>query len=215
MADLLRVSILGALPGGEKWSINPVFAFSVGQAVSSEEAAAAAAAVNTVSPSVNLLSYWPNTVSLTGCRVEARNATGELESVGEAIRGTPVVGQGSVTHPVQTAIVLSLRTTDSSARGKGRLYWPATGFPLAPATLRFTATAVGDFLTGMNAYLAGIRTALDGVSGLSLAPLAVWSRENASTRVVLSLRAGDVPDVQRRRRDSLVETYTSQAVTAP
>jgi hypothetical protein len=39
----------------------------------------------------------------------------------------------------------------------------------------------------------------------------VWSRTNASTAPVTSINMGDVCDVQRRRRDALLENYQALA----
>jgi len=199
------------MPSGEKWSVNPVFAPTAPIAVSTDECAAIANAINGISVGSTLLSLNPPGVAVTGARVEARAADGELESVAEATRGTPAVGTSGVSHPFQTSIVLSLRTTDSTARGKGRLYWPACGIPMNSATLRITSSAVTDFVNGMSTYLGNLRLAVRSQAGLTTAGLVVWSRTNGSTRLVNSIRAGDVADVQRRRRDSLIESYTSLA----
>lgn len=211
MADLARVSIFGALPSGENWSVNPVFRFTAPIAISADECAAAAAAINGVSIGSGLTGLNPSGVTVTGCRFEARDLNGELENVAEALRGTPVVGTSSTVHPLQTSIVLSLRTTDSTARGKGRLYWPALGIALDSSTARFGSLGVDNFLTAMNAYLAGVETAIEGVGGMTTAALAVWSRSTPKVSPVVSLRAGNVPDVQRRRRDKVTETYLTQA----
>jgi hypothetical protein len=50
---------------------------------------------------------------------------------------------------------------------------------------------------------AAIKATLTGVS------LAVWSRKNSNAANVTRLEAGDVLDVQRRRRDSLLEVYSA------
>lgn len=214
MADLVRVSILGSMPGGEVWSVNPVFAFSTGIALSTDELAAMAVAVNGASVPVDLRATNVPAVAITGCRIEARKKTGELEAVAEAARPTPIQGSATAAHPFQTSIVASLRTADSSARGKGRLYWPATGVNISNTTLRLGSIDTSNFITAFNIYLAQVRTAVRSVGGATTAVLAVWSRTNNDTRVVLSMRAGDVADVQRRRRDSLTETYATATVAA-
>ena len=58
-------------------------------------------------------------------------------------------------------------------------------------------------------FLAAIETAIE--ASLGGASLAVWSRTNASLSAVQTLQVGDVADVQRRRRDALIESYTSLA----
>lgn len=212
MADLLRISIQGALPGGEKWSVNPIYRFTAPIAVSATECAAVAAGIHGIAVPGTLTALNPAGVSMTGTRVEARDLNGALENVAEVARTTPVVGTSATTHPLQTSIVLSLLSVDSTARGKGRLYWPALGIALNSSTLRFSTAPVGDYLAGMNAYLASIRAAIRAVGGMTTASLAVWSRTTPKTEIVVNVRAGDVPDVQRRRRDKLIETYVSAAV---
>ena len=154
-------------------------------------------------------------VKVTGCRFETRTAAGVLESVAEHVRSAPVAGTAANAHPAQTSVVVSLRTSSSSAHGKGRLYWPATGLTVQPTTLRYVSATLGTFLTSFEAYMASVRTAIRGVGGMNTAVLAVWSRVEADTRVVLQLRAGDVPDVQRRRRDKFIESYTTVPVSTP
>lgn len=212
MADFVRVSLGGDMPSGEKWSINPIYRVPVGLALSNDEAAAMATGIATTTWTSNLQGLNVTGVNFRTVRVEARNLAGDLESVGEASKVTPVAGSSATPHPFQTAIVLSLLTGQAGASGKGRLYFPATGIPLTAGTLRITSTAQGDFLTGMNSWLAQVRAQVRLVGGWSAASLGVWSRTQASSRVVLTVRAGDVPDTQRRRRDSVSEGYTSAAV---
>lgn len=215
MADLARVTIKGALPSGEVWSINPIFSFAAPIAISVDECLAAATAIDAITIPNAILSANVPACTVTGTRFETRTASGTLESVAEHVRTTPVAGLSVLTHPAQTSIVVSLRTASSSAHGKGRLYWPATGFTMDQSTLRFTQSTINSFLPAFEDYLALIRTAIRGVGGMNTAVLAVWSRVEADTRVVLQLRAGNVPDVQRRRRDKMIESYTVEAVSAP
>lgn len=208
MADLLRVSIVGAMPGGEKWSINPIFRFPIGQAVSTSEAQAAADAASAIVQPADLRAFNPNAVTVTGARVEARFLDGRLESVAESVKATPEVGSGTNYHPYQTSVCFSLLTSDSTARGKGRLYWPACGIAMNSTTLRISSSALSVGLTGFKAYMALLQTALRSVAGMSTLTWAVWSRANLDTHTVLQIRAGDVADTQRRRRDALVESYS-------
>lgn len=212
MASLIRVSIQGALPGGEVWSVNPVFAPTVPLSVSTDECLAIATAIDAVAVPAGVTAVMNGTTTVTGCRVEARNVDGTLEAVAEHLKTTPVAGTGATSHPYQTSLVLSLRTADSTARGKGRLYWPATGAQISATTLRMATAAQQAFVDGLNTYLGGIRTAIRANAGLTTATLVVWSRASSSTRVVLTLRAGDVLDTQRRRRDTLVESYLTATV---
>lgn len=212
MADFVRVSLGGDMPSGEKWSINPIYRPAVPLALSNDEATAMATAIATTTWLSSLTGLNVTGVNFRTVRVEARNLAGDLESVGEAAKATPVAGSSATPHPFQTALCLSLLTGAAGASGKGRLYFPATGVPMAAATLRVTSTAQSDFLAGMNTWLASVRTQVRSVGGWSTAVLGVWSRTQASSRVVLSIRAGDIVDTQRRRRDAVSESYSSAAV---
>lgn len=211
MADLMRVSILGTFPGGEEWSINPIFALGYPGGlinVSPTMAQSVATAVAARAVSTGLLQMINNSSYVTGCRVEARKKTGELEAQAEAYKASPTVGSGTAAHPFQTSGVFSLRTSTVGARGRGRLYWPATGVSLTGTTLRFSAANVTSWLANFKTYMSGIETDIDTVVGGG-ADLAVWSRAGNSLALVNEVRMGDVADVQRRRRDLLVESYSS------
>jgi hypothetical protein len=106
-------------------------------------------------------------------------------------------------------VVFSLRTATAGGSGRGRLYWPATGIALSTTTMRVPAATVTAVLAAVESYLTSIKTAIDAtLDGISLA---VWSRTLESTANVTTIQMGDVVDTQRRRRDTLVETYQSIA----
>lgn len=214
MADLLRVSIQGTMPGGEKWSINPIFSFNAGLALSTDELQSMVTAINLVAVPPLLASLNAPAVLVTGCRVEARLKSGQLEGVAEGNRTNAAAGSGSLAHPFQTSLVFSLRTADSSSHGKGRLYWPATSVTLVDTSLKILPAAIDNYMSGFLTYIVNIRNAIRTVGGATTANLAVWSRTQASTRLVLSIRAGDIADVQRRRRDAIPESYKSLPVSA-
>ena len=209
MADLLRVSILGDMPGGEEWSINPVFSVGgdFGTPVSSTQANTIALALAALAIPTGLTNLMSPTTSVKGYRVEARSAAGVLESQGEALRAAPQTGASPGSKPFQTCAVFSLRTALAGASGRGRLYWPATGALINTTTLRPTAADVTSWLTAMKSYMTGITNAIDVT--LDGVALSVWSRKLANTTTVNAIQLGDVLDVQRRRRDQLVETYQS------
>lgn len=213
MADLVRVSLGGDMPSGEKWTINPVFKPANPLAMSQDEAAAMATAIAATSFSNVLQDLNVPLVTFRTVRVEARTVTGELQAVGEASKASPTPGTGTQPHPFQTSMCLSLVTGSAGARGKGRLYFPATSVQMTASTLRLYGPQVTGFVTGMNTWLAAVRTAIRGVGGWNTAVLGVWSRTDELVRPVLTLRAGDIADTQRRRRDAISEAYTSVAVS--
>jgi len=209
MAQILRVSIIGNMPGGEVWSTNPCWEINGtgGAAVSAAQALAIATALGGVTiPSALQAAMGPNT-TLTGYRVEARSLTGTLESQGEFIRPTVVTGSGATSHPHGTAVVVSLRTPGVGPSSRGRMYWPATGQVLNASDYRITAALTGGLVTGFKTYLSAMETAIR--ASLPNANLTVWSRKTANFHDVNSLQVGNVLDSQRRRRDALIEAYTT------
>lgn len=209
MADLLRISVFGALPTGEEWSVNPCFSIGgdFGAAVTPVQAQTIANACALVQPVANLAAVNVVAVTLVGVRVEARTKAGVLETQAEALKGTPDPGTSATGHPFQTAWVASLRTAKPGASGRGRLYWPATGVAMNAGTLRPTGTVVSNFIGGMKTYLSGLQTAIDVT--LDGVALTVWSRKLQQLNTVTALQAGDVVDTQRRRRDFLTESFTT------
>lgn len=210
MADVIRVSILGQLPGGEVWSINPVWHMELaGQSVSNAQVTAIAAAVNAIVVPTSLRLAMTPTSLITGCRVEARNLFGDLEALAEGTRIPSIAGTGANPHPGQTAIVCSLRSTFPGGRGRGRFYWPATGQAMDSATLRLSAGNVTSILSGFDTYLTAIEAAV--TASVSDSHLVVWSRTANAVHAITRVMVGDVLDTQRRRRDSLAETYQELA----
>ena len=212
MADLVKVSITGTLPGGEVWSINPVWRINdAPQTVTAGECQAIVTAVNAIVIPTGFRNMLNTSTAVTGCRVEARQVTGELEALAEGTRATAVTGQGPDDHPYQTSIVLSLRSPLAGASGRGRLYIPATGVATVNTTLRPSAVNVTSYLAGAKGYLQAIQTALTVTVPDSI--LAVWSRTLGTTLGVTRIQMGDVLDTQRRRRDAQIENY--QELTYP
>jgi hypothetical protein len=213
VANVIRLSILGDLPSGEKWSVNPVFQIggvSTAEDISPAEALTMATAAAAVTVPTGLLNVMSTSTRVLGVRLEARRWNGELAAQAEALKATPTVGSGAQGNPFQTSIVSSLRSAGVGGSGRGRLYWPATGIAIVASTLRPSGGTVSSALTGVKTYLTSLQAAI--APTLTNAPvLSVWSRTTDSTQPVITINMGDVLDVQRRRRDSLIESYNSVA----
>lgn len=211
MAELLRVSIGGSMPGGEVWSVNPVYSIGgdLGVPVSAAQASTIANAILAIAVPTGLRNINASSVNFSTIRVEARSLAGVLETQAEAVRGTPTSGTGTNTHPYQTSLVTSLRSAQPGARGRGRLYWPCTGLSISNTSLRVLTADVVSVRDSVKTYLSGIESAIEvTLTGVSLA---VWSRATPDLYPVTSIQVGDVLDVQRRRRDQTIENYSSVA----
>lgn len=214
MADLLRVSLVGTMPSGEEWSVNPVFYIGgdFGEPITPLEAQTIAAAIAALALPSDLQNCMSTSTVWTGVRVEARTLDGTLEALGEAAKGSGGAGFSSTGHPFQTSIVFSLRTAVAGASGRGRMYWPATGVPLQIATLRPTTAFCASVAGTVSAFLAAISNAIEVTIDGSAGP-AVWSRKLNTLNPVIAVQVGDILDVQRRRRDALIEGVSSSPYT--
>jgi hypothetical protein len=206
VSNLIRVSILGALPNGEEWTVNPVWRINgPGQEVTVAKLTTIAASINAITVPTAVRNLMTPSTTINGVRLEARANDGQLMAQAEGLRGVALVGSGGQAHPYQTSIVTSLRTPGPGASGRGRLYWPATGATVGATTLRMSSADVTSTLAGVKGYLQLIESAI--TAQVTDCILAVWSRKLNTTFGVTSLLEGDIYDTQRRRRDVLVETY--------
>lgn len=207
----VRASILGTTLGGEKWSVNPTFDPNGEFPGGVDQAAldSAALAIANLSPASSLQNAMSVAMSIVGCRLEVRSDTDDnLIGISEQTRPTPFVGFTAARMPAQAASVFSLRTNTPGARGRGRLYWPALGISIG-TDLRISAAVAGAMLPDMKTYLTAMRSALATAFPLIGFDLAVRSRTAHSTPHVVRIQLGNVPDTQRRRRDTLAESYLS------
>ena len=165
--------------------------------------------------------------SLSGTRIVGWTGTGvDYYLVGsnglayqQASRGVtaPAGNLSAAALPLETAMVLTLLTGGPGARRRGRTYMGgfSTAVMSAVATERgkFIATQALAQANHFKTLLQGLTTACASLTGGALVPVVV---SNASTPpsgyTITSIRVGDVPDVQRRRTDSQVESFQSVAV---
>jgi hypothetical protein len=209
------VSILGQSPGGEVWSINPVFdptgEFPGG--VDQTALDAATDAIAALNPGTLLLTFLSSALSVTGARVEVRDDGNDaLIGTSTQVRSSPLSGSASALRGAQTALVISLRTNTPGGSGRGRIYWPAIGRSV-DSQLRFSSADTLGAATEMRTYLNAMRSALATAFPTIGFDLAVRSRQTHTTPHVNKLQVGNVPDTQRRRRDSMIEDY--QSLTFP
>lgn len=209
-----RLGIRGGLAGGEVWSINPQFTVGndVGPTVWDQalgQAAVTAAAA--ITPGTTMRGLLPSG-GLTTLRLEMRSDNHLLLGAAEApYSGTAPTG--TVAAPLQTAIVVSLRTTTPGRSFRGRLFWPAVKSITTDTGGRIPAATVALILAEAKTYLRALQDAIKGGAFPGPNPvtvqLAVVSQTIGAQTPVSNLQVGDVYDVQRRRRDALKEAYQS------
>lgn len=211
----VRVSILGASPGGETWSVNPVFdpTLEFPGGVDQSALDAACDAIAALTPGTNSLAFMSSSLSITGARLEVRDDGNDaLIGISTQVRTSALSGSGTALRGAQNALVISLRTNTPGASGRGRIYWPAVGVAVG-SDLRFSPSFASSLLADQKVYLNAMRGALATAFPTIGFDLAVRSKTTHTTPHVNKLQVGNVPDTQRRRRDSVIEDY--QATSFP
>lgn len=207
----VRVTIKGSSVGQEVWTINPCFD-PTGEFEGGVDQAAldsAALAIASIAPGTNLRALMSNVASRTGAQVEVRaDADDSLLALSVATSPSLATGTTTMVMSPQNAIVLSLRTSTPGASGRGRLFWPAMGATI-DSQARLSSPTVALFLSEMKTYLSAMEDALETAFPLIGFNLAVRSKTTHTTPHVTRLQAGSLIDTQRRRRDTIPESYTS------
>lgn len=207
------VRFKGTLPGGENWSINPSFWDSVGPFEDSPASYADLLAWATDIAALNGGNIFPDSVQAvmssetktTLIRTEYWKDN-VMEMAAELAPPFPVFGAGSVTKPLQTALVASLRTGKPGRSYRGRIYFPALGADIDGSTGRLSTAVIEGLSEDIGQWLHDVGQAGSFVLRTLAAPCVVSKRQNVINRV-LTVAVGDVLDSQRRRRDGLVEAY--------
>ncbi len=128
---------------------------------------------------------------------------------------SPVGGGGATLLPLQASIVCSHRTAQIGRRGRGRMFLPPSPTSVM-STAGSSASKIGG--TQIAAALAAqvalledcqISTASEGFGCYPAIIGSPW----AAYGLISTVQVGNYVDTQRRRRNNLVETYSSTATT--
>lgn len=115
-----------------------------------------------------------------------------------------IVGGSALQHPKQSCCVMTLRTALATRSGRGRMYLPATGAPMAGTGLMTSAT-IDAVVDATGAMFSAITDATIKV--------VVLSQKTGITTPVVAVDADYVPDTQRRRRNKLVSSRHTSPVS--
>lgn len=126
-----------------------------------------------------------------------------------AMLGTPMNGQGAFRHPIQCAVVCSLRTDEAGRSARGRFYFPGTGVEVdSDGTM--APLLVGQLADGFGSLLAAACAQHTDPT----AQAQVYSRTLDRMLPVTRVLVDGTVDTQRRRRDKLVTPY-QESTTYP
>lgn len=213
-----RVEMRGTIVGQEVWSTGVTMIGGTDEVITDlgelqEWADECKAFVESVAMPEALLECMgaAGTIDMNQISVQAYGAVGGIVAQATAdLSG--VSGTSGLAHPSQSALVFSGRTLFAGASRRGRNYWPATGVTINAPSLRVVSTELSPLVTGWADLIKGLADASPGL--VQTIPV-VYSPTLDVLTPVSSYQVGDVVDTQRRRRDSLVEDYTTIAYPPP
>jgi hypothetical protein len=178
----------------------------------------------------DVATYWQTFFTASNSKISNRyqttevkaallNADGstDIDSVVHHTYGTAISGVYTVNHNVpQASLVVTL--TSANLRGlasKGRMYLPGYA-PSIGTDGKISGTDIGLVSTTFQTFMNAVNGSFNIPGAVILAskgrPTAVPPLAGPS-KTVTGYKIGNVYDTQRRRRNQLVETYTSGTIT--
>lgn len=204
---IFRVSAAGISPGGDEWQFGMHLlkvGGTAGGALTAWSAAIDALWNGDGDTVLGVGQYYQTTVQLQSLVATALDPlTGKNAT--QAVGSDSLVGTGSGQGlPAAVAVCVSTRTALPTRAGRGRFYMPA---PLVSVMLngKFETSVVAD-------YVAAAQLALDSLSA-STYPAVIYHRSSMTSTAITSVDVGNVPDVQNRRRNKVVEARQSMPVS--
>lgn len=220
----LKVTMLGAISGGEVWSTTvcyrffELFATTLTQQVLDSAANRLVTGIKSTTLPDNFRALLSASGSITGWRITQHDENEKTIGVGQANYASPIVGANPPSKTPQDALVISLRTGQPGARGRGRVYFPAMGASLTPSfklNAPTNAQVVSDAAVLFDLVGDQLNAELAANSLAVTVELAVRSVTGHTSYKVNQLRVGDVLDTQRRRRDRIIENLATTGYPLP
>jgi len=125
-----------------------------------------------------------------------------------ALPAAPTGASGADQLPLEVSAVVSMKTALAGARFRGRFYLPAPCIDTLNGDGSFTTLWRTGIVDGFKVFFDAVDAANAGA-----AHVGVHSRVGLSFSPVTSINMGSIPDAQRRRRGSLVESRYSRNIT--
>lgn len=214
VSNLVRLTLLwsgGGEIGTTSWSVGGLSSTPDESKLSDFLAAVDDGFLNDETPS-----QWANFTALmyggqsTQSLTAYSYANSSLPSSHMAQRSTVHPGQvAGGGPPLQVAVVASLRTSHPGRAFRGRQYFPGATAIVSPTAFK-VSNGVCDNVGGCAAAMGAIvKEAAQSTFATNSAYWGVFSRTRSVVTPILQVLVDNVPDVQRRRANSLVSTHTS------
>lgn len=149
--------------------------------------------------------YSTTTIFSSAKAYVVESTTGKVVQSG--VGGIQFTGSAATaSFPPQTAVCVTLRTSQAGASYRGRFYLPAPLVAEGTLTGRLTGAAITTLVTAMNQAAAAI------ISDDVQLHIGVYSRVHKLFTRGTFFDIGDVFDTQRRRRDKLAESRQTSVI---
>lgn len=137
---------------------------------------------------------------------------GEPAKLTFTFNGSGLFGANTGGHlPLEVAMGISWTSYRAGPKGRGRIYWPAPPTSTLVSTGRFDPDDCDTAATTWSSFL--VDTAVESVlpNDIHVRPVVTGPSDWTKYSVIRVVRVGDVPDAQRRRRNRLLESYSSDS----
>lgn len=151
-------------------------------------------------------SVFPQQASYLGSRVAWIGTDGHTLSAQERPVAPVVGGSTDPSLPTEVALVVSLRTAVATRSTRGRMYLPPLTVSQMGYAGRYLDAAVTTVADGAEDFMNDVT-----VGTTTWTPVVASGTASLLTPIT-QIAVGNVPDAQRRRRDSLIEAYTTRDV---
>ena len=158
---------------------------------------------------------WGNFSRETGIKLAALDTSGHyLEEPLVADIGSPASGSSTGNVFPQDTVVVSLRSPSTFGQAnRGRMYLPHCCINRVTATPFMNGTAIAAVATAAQVFLNAVNDVMNTGSDPAIIQI-MSSKGTGAAKAVTTCAIGNVLDTQRRRRNRLVEQYTSRAVSS-
>lgn len=211
-------SFHGALPGGEIWSCGLRTTRADADIDLTVFQNLTLGAANLFGAMISGLGLnWAAPVTFAGVTARSLNERGVTVRLAESAPAAAAVGTGTLALPNQCAMAITLLTARAGRTGKGRIYLPTLSSNAVGADGRIGAGLPLTFANAVETLINGLNTGLEVLVETPLIGVQSGS-ESANTEggydgaAVTAVSVGNVFDTQRRRRSSIIETYTTVPV---
>lgn len=158
---------------------------------------------------IALAPYTSAMVTFIGCRLDWYTAGGFHQASVDVLPTLgSIPGTAAGNHPPQTAIVASLRSASPGPKYRGRMYLPLLSGTVSTTTGLFPSADATSIAGAVKAYLAAV-AGLTSWGGAGWVPVVVSQTPTGTRADVTAVKVGNVFDTQRRRRNKLVESYST------